>query len=75
MRDSAVRCAVGMSQKEVARWASVGLESVRLYEANPNAVGARVRDACSRVYRELHGHLARLERIREDLITVSKQGR
>jgi hypothetical protein len=48
-----VRTEFGISQEWIAHEANVGRDSVRMYEANPAAVGDGVREACTHVYREL----------------------
>jgi transcriptional regulator with XRE-family HTH domain len=60
MHDAAVRAALGISQQRIAELAGVGRDSVRLYEANPSALGERTRSACAHVYRVLRSALERL---------------
>jgi predicted transcriptional regulator len=64
VQDGVVRVTLGISLERVAKWAGVGRDTVRMYEANPRAVGEDTRAACAEVYRVLRDALGRLERPR-----------
>jgi hypothetical protein len=60
VRDQAVRELLGIPLTRAAKLAGVGKDTLRLYEADPQAVkGDTTRRACERLYAELRELLAR----------------